>query len=137
MPDCIGCAVVGLGMMGERHARIWAELPRTRLVSVYDVVAQRSREIAARHDCRQAASLAEVERVEDAARGVVRLHERRHILQVARVRPAADEIAAHDHATDLHAFDLPPLRKRLLQVGDCLVFETVGSARLGINIILL
>lgn len=33
----LGAAVIGLGMMGERHARIWAELPQTELLAVYDV----------------------------------------------------------------------------------------------------
>lgn len=60
MPDCIGCGVVGLGMMGERHARIWAELPRTELVSVFDVVADRSAETASRHGCKAAGSLGEM-----------------------------------------------------------------------------
>ncbi|MEI6502732.1 MAG: Gfo/Idh/MocA family oxidoreductase, partial [Armatimonadota bacterium] len=33
----LGAAVIGLGMMGERHARIWAELPQTELLAVYDI----------------------------------------------------------------------------------------------------
>lgn len=42
----LGAAVIGLGMMGQRHARIWAELPDTHLVSVYDIVPERAREVA-------------------------------------------------------------------------------------------
>ena len=50
MPDKLGCAVIGLGMMGERHARIWAELPQTRLVSVYDILPGKALELTSRLD---------------------------------------------------------------------------------------
>lgn len=59
MSEQLGAAVIGLGMMGERHARIWAELPNTRLVSVYDIVPERAEEIAGQLGCAAAVSLAE------------------------------------------------------------------------------
>lgn len=62
MPDKIGCAVIGLGMMGERHARIWAELPQTRLVSVYDVMPGRALELTARLDGQACSGLEEIVR---------------------------------------------------------------------------
>lgn len=46
MCEPLGCAVVGLGMMGERHARIWAELPQMRLVALYDVVPGKAAQVA-------------------------------------------------------------------------------------------
>jgi len=46
MHEPLGCAVIGLGMMGERHAQLWAELPRTRLVSLYDIVSERAQAVA-------------------------------------------------------------------------------------------
>ncbi len=46
MSDTLGCGVIGLGMMGQRHARIWHELPQTRLVSVHDLVPARADELA-------------------------------------------------------------------------------------------
>lgn len=46
--DRLGCAVIGLGMMGERHARIWAELSQTKLISVADLIPERSKGLAAR-----------------------------------------------------------------------------------------
>ncbi len=46
MAEQLGAAVIGLGMMGERHARVWQELPTTRLVSVYDIVAERAAQVA-------------------------------------------------------------------------------------------
>ncbi len=60
MATTVGCAVVGLGMMGERHARIWAELPQTRLVSVYDIVPARTQELAGRFGCLDCAELEQI-----------------------------------------------------------------------------
>ena len=59
MSDKLGAAVIGLGMMGERHARIWAELPQTRLVSVCDIIPERARAVAEDYPCMVAASLEE------------------------------------------------------------------------------
>lgn len=45
-------AVVGVGALGEHHARIYAESPLAELVAVVDVLPGRAAEIAARHGCR-------------------------------------------------------------------------------------
>ncbi len=45
-------AVVGVGALGEHHARIYSELPEAELVAVVDVKPERAGEIARRHDCR-------------------------------------------------------------------------------------
>ncbi|MFO7947944.1 MAG: Gfo/Idh/MocA family oxidoreductase [Armatimonadota bacterium] len=58
MPD-LKASVIGLGMMGERHARIWAELPYTELVSVYDIVAEKAESVASELGCQVATSLEE------------------------------------------------------------------------------
>ncbi len=42
-------AVVGVGALGQHHARVWAELPDVRLTGVYDVASGRAEEVAARH----------------------------------------------------------------------------------------
>jgi len=55
--DRLGAAVIGLGMMGERHAAIWSQLGTTRLVSVYDIVGERTQSIAGELGCEAAASL--------------------------------------------------------------------------------
>jgi predicted dehydrogenase len=60
LSERIGCAVIGLGMMGERHARIWAELPQTKLVSLYDIVPGKAAELAGRFGGEAAGSLAAV-----------------------------------------------------------------------------
>ncbi len=57
--DRLGAAVIGMGMMGERHARVWAELPQTRLVTVCDIIPERAQAVAERYSCRVAASLEE------------------------------------------------------------------------------
>ena len=44
--------VVGVGSLGQHHARIYAELPGTRLVGVVDADRRRAQEIAARHGAR-------------------------------------------------------------------------------------
>ncbi len=59
MSEQLGAAVIGLGMMGQRHARVWAELPATRLVSVYDIVEERTGEVARELGCDAARSLEE------------------------------------------------------------------------------
>ncbi len=45
-------AVVGVGALGEHHARIYSELPEAELVAVVDVKPERATEIAQRHNCR-------------------------------------------------------------------------------------
>jgi predicted dehydrogenase len=44
-------AVVGVGALGQHHARVYASLPGAELVGVYDVEGDRSREVAQRHGC--------------------------------------------------------------------------------------
>ncbi|MGD9496762.1 MAG: Gfo/Idh/MocA family protein [Armatimonadota bacterium] len=64
MSEQLGAAVIGLGMMGERHAQVWTELPTTRLVSVYDIVPERAAQLAQRLGCTAAGSLDEALRAE-------------------------------------------------------------------------
>src|SRR6266704_2760472 len=41
--------VVGVGALGQHHARVYAGLPGARLAGVYDVDPARAAEVAARH----------------------------------------------------------------------------------------
>ncbi|HXV76143.1 MAG TPA: Gfo/Idh/MocA family oxidoreductase, partial [Candidatus Polarisedimenticolaceae bacterium] len=50
--DVIDVGVVGVGHLGRHHARIYAELPGTRLVGVVDRDRERAEAIAERHRCR-------------------------------------------------------------------------------------
>ncbi len=53
----LGAAVIGLGMMGQRHGRVWAELPDTRLIAVHDIVPAKAEEMAASYGCLAATTL--------------------------------------------------------------------------------
>lgn len=55
----LGCAVIGTGVMGASHARVWAEMPLTRLVGVYDLDPERTARVAADLNCHAFASLHE------------------------------------------------------------------------------
>jgi virulence factor len=50
MKKLIRVGVVGVGAMGQHHARIWATMPGSRLVGVADPNSERAQEIGARHD---------------------------------------------------------------------------------------
>ncbi len=43
--------VVGVGSLGQHHARVYAQLPEARLVGVHDRDPARAAEVAARHGC--------------------------------------------------------------------------------------
>jgi len=45
----IKAGVVGVGSLGQHHARVYSELAETELVGVYDVNPEQAREVAARH----------------------------------------------------------------------------------------
>jgi predicted dehydrogenase len=53
-------AVVGVGALGQHHARVYASLPEARLVGVHDVDAGRAAEVAGRYGCSTFQSLEEV-----------------------------------------------------------------------------
>jgi predicted dehydrogenase len=59
--------VIGVGALGQHHARVWADLPGARLVGVHDADPGRAAEVAARHGCTvfadAASLLAEVDAV--------------------------------------------------------------------------
>jgi predicted dehydrogenase len=50
--QAIHAGVVGVGSMGQNHARVYAELPDAELVGVADADADRAHDIATRHDTR-------------------------------------------------------------------------------------
>ncbi|MDQ7007044.1 MAG: Gfo/Idh/MocA family oxidoreductase [Acidobacteriota bacterium] len=61
MSVSLRAGVVGVGSLGQHHARIYGEIPGVRLVGIVDSDPRRAGEIAARHGCRvfpDAASLA-------------------------------------------------------------------------------
>ena len=48
----IGCAVIGFGVMGELHARVYASSPGTELIGVCDLKKSRAQEIARAYGAR-------------------------------------------------------------------------------------
>ena len=40
------CGVIGVGFLGQHHARIYSQLEHTQLVGVFDSNSERAREIA-------------------------------------------------------------------------------------------
>jgi predicted dehydrogenase len=53
-------AVIGVGALGQHHARVYGALAEARLVGVYDVDPARAAEVAGRHSCRAFAHLRDV-----------------------------------------------------------------------------
>src|SRR5262249_18758788 len=49
MPDQLRAGVVGVGALGQHHARVYAGLSGATLAGVYDVEAGRAAEVAARY----------------------------------------------------------------------------------------
>lgn len=50
MPDPVRAAVVGVGAMGQNHARVYRELPDVDLYGIYDADATRARQVARDYD---------------------------------------------------------------------------------------
>jgi predicted dehydrogenase len=93
--------VVGVGALGQHHARVFASLPEATLVGVCDVDAERARDVAARHG---AAVLADL----DAVVG------------------AADAVSVAVPTVDHHR-----VARRLLEAGKAVLLEKPMTATLG------
>ncbi len=128
-PD-IQVGVVGVGSLGQWHARVYSELPGVRLVGVFDADPARAREIADRYHTRVFDSPDALAEAVEAVSIVVPTD--RH-LEVARIfleknrhvlveKPIADST---DHAEQLVA--LARDRKLILQVGHVERFNPVLS----------
>jgi predicted dehydrogenase len=67
MAESLRVGVVGVGSLGQHHARIYAERDDVTLAGVYDADPERAAAIAARHGTRVCADLAELAAAVDAA----------------------------------------------------------------------
>ncbi len=56
----IKCGVVGVGSLGQHHARIYASLPGAELAGIFETSDARAAEICAKYNCRRFATLAEL-----------------------------------------------------------------------------
>jgi len=67
----IRCGVVGVGSLGQHHARIYASLPTTELVGIVEASDARAAEICARHNCKRFTTAEELAEACDAVSVVV------------------------------------------------------------------
>jgi predicted dehydrogenase len=67
----VRAGVAGVGSLGQHHARIYASLPGVELAGVHDTNPARAAEIAAKHGCRNFATLDELGEACDAVSVVV------------------------------------------------------------------
>ena len=70
-PQKISCGIVGVGSLGQHHARIYAALDKTELVGLYDSDLDRAHEIASRYGGQVFGSIAELGAACDAVSVVV------------------------------------------------------------------
>lgn len=112
--------VVGVGSLGEHHARIYAELPETDLVGIYDVRPERAQHIAARYQTKAYPSLEMLAQDVDAASVVVPTDQHHRIagellewgLHLLVEKPITETTAQAEELVALAA-----ARGRVLQVG--------------------
>lgn len=69
--DKLRVGVVGVGSLGQWHARIYSELENTQLIGVYDIDYERACEVAERYDTQACKELNELAAAVDAASLVV------------------------------------------------------------------
>ncbi|MDR0679503.1 MAG: Gfo/Idh/MocA family oxidoreductase [Puniceicoccales bacterium] len=60
MANDIRCGVIGVGFLGQHHARLYSQLESCKLVGVLDSDSARAKEIAMLHNCRVFENLEEV-----------------------------------------------------------------------------
>ncbi len=58
--DKLRTAVVGAGKMGEIHARVYSQLPQSKLVALVDIDLDKARRLAKKHRCEASSSAAEL-----------------------------------------------------------------------------
>ncbi|MCE9612682.1 MAG: Gfo/Idh/MocA family oxidoreductase [Lentisphaerae bacterium] len=71
MPNKLKVGVIGVGALGQWHARIYSEFPDVEFVGVYDTNPERAAEIAAKYHTRAFASLADLAGAAEAVSVVV------------------------------------------------------------------
>jgi len=67
----IKCGVIGVGSLGQHHARIYASLPDVELTGIYETDNARAKEICAKHNCQRFGTIEELGEACDAISVVV------------------------------------------------------------------
>jgi predicted dehydrogenase len=127
-------AVIGVGSLGQHHARVYAGLPGVSLTAVVDTNASRAQEIAQKHGCRALADFGDLFGQVDAVSVVVptTLHYAiakaclEHGLQVLVEKPMTTTVS---QAEDL--IRCAAANKLVLQVGHIERFNSALRASLG------
>jgi predicted dehydrogenase len=113
-------AVVGVGALGQHHARVYASLPSARLVGVYDVDPARAGEVAQRNGCPVLGHLRDVVEAADAVSVAVPTVDHHRVVK-ALLEAGKDVLVEKPIAATVpEADDLVGLaadRGRVLQVG--------------------
>jgi predicted dehydrogenase len=116
----VRAGVIGVGALGQHHARVYAQLPDVRLVGVHDVSAARAEEVAGRHGTRAFADFRVLLDAVDAVSVAVPTVDH-HRVGLAALEAGKDVLLEKPMAATLaEADDLiraAALRQVLLQVG--------------------
>jgi predicted dehydrogenase len=128
-------AVIGVGLMGERHARVLRSLPEVSLVGVYDPDAARARQIAERYGTISAPSiealLSEAEAVTIASPTPLHYEHVKRCLEAGKQVLVEKAITERlEQAEELAA--LAAARQLLLQVGHIERYNPVFTALKGL-----
>ncbi len=115
------CAVVGVGRMGQHHARVYASTPGVTLVGVVDASEDRRNEIAAKHETRAFATVSDllaagVDAVTVAVPTVAHVHETAPLLE-AKVACLIEKPLAATPAEAERLRDIARRAGAVLQVG--------------------
>lgn len=119
-PKKIRVAVVGVGYLGQHHARIYSELPEVELVGVVDPVIERAEKIASDHHCKAYSAIGPLLGKIDAASIVVPTISHYQVsktllengIDLLLEKPMTSTLEEADHLLSLAA-----QRGRVLQVG--------------------
>jgi predicted dehydrogenase len=118
--SCVRVGVVGVGALGQHHARVYAALPGVRLVGVHDLEMSRAATVAARHECPAFRSLEALVQEVDALSVAVPTVAH-HDVAAAVLEAGKDVLIEKPLATTLQEADaliaLAARQGRLIQVG--------------------
>ena len=67
----IVCGVIGVGSLGQHHARIYASMKNVEFAGIFETSDARAKEICEKHNCRRFATIEELGEVCDAVSVVV------------------------------------------------------------------
>jgi predicted dehydrogenase len=126
--DKVRVAVIGVGSLGQWHARIYSEMENTELVGVYDADPKRAAEIAERYNTTPFESMEDLADKVDAASIVVPTH--LHFEVVKRIMPhkihlLVEKPIASSYEQALQMVNMAEEQNVILQIGHVERFNPV------------